>query len=1062
MPFAIGYIVNQKGATGEQGQGLNIDGEVEYIHDLYSDASLTGSNGYDVGDVVLVTKPYVDGETYSLTNSIKTGFNFTESDWTAKTKDIVKYCQSIDMQEDACGLFYLSDATNTDPSKIWTYLGTVAGVKGEPGESIWVRFADSDNPETMSLEPVSAGHIYKYIGIAGGKTAPEDPHAYAWVKFVGDDAWGYQYFYRVSNNYYTSNTDLQELVKNYTWSASGDTQGTFGITQIQYQNDGWYPEGDSTGGWTDDPQNISKTNRFQYMVYRKKTNNSWGNLSVPVLFNNFALDGESETGFYVTGTWRCDFNGDNITLSGNFNLQFDSTKYKVFVSQEDLVTGFGLVANTEATSGNITIKVNSDVSSVQISGTTDATTLHSLTIHPLVFTMKDKTSDKVIGSRDFKLEIPSGHYFVMNGENTYNIYSTEDQISNISQSIDNISLSVSAAVRANLLTNLNTFENWTLYDCSEGLCYSNEYGALKINPAEYLKAKSGFVSSSENLEQAGAIHQMSIISDETEAIYLDQPYCLSWEGANPNCVNSITIDVVNTTEEEISSSIEIGIPGTSGSQGLISSFVAKTFDNKIITYNNKLKRWFVPFVIKKEDITINKVGTLKFKISVYINPDTYYYDKYGSDTQIFGKEYKQTWVNFSKPKLEMINSSDDTCTSFCFGNTDSISQASMAINSDSIRLEVENIKDELNSRFEIDETGINAMVESGLNKAGFEIDATNGTTFTGNVNATKFNVISKADATYPNRPVMSLTTMSADLHDQLMNDSHATAEVKAISVGTPILIITSYSTEEQDGVEKLVVKEYIVSMYNLSQANYNGYWHVSKTPSSEPHTVYNLGASTVSSESFTIFSGQYTICKTFNGNKNSLDLSAPLGKYPTDSYIKLYYNGNVVNTASNVVNDIANENDLNFALFSTKIIKSGSEQTELNINSSYCWEKTNETAKYNPSGWSSMPSTGGYCGTVRVYRNFDTENEYVFYDENIGRYLSRTGNQTLDETAESCLFEILHTETLSDAQAYNFLQQYVTPVGSESGWKGFRSIFDYNEKTAISRCLQKLYGGGIE
>ena len=141
-------------------------------------------------------------------------------------------------------------------------------------------FEWSDNPtgvsDTYKYEYVSLR--YKTFGQWGAFTVPV-----IWAKWgeKGQDGDGYEYIYKVFTSEQPFSDYKDDDNRNpANWEAS-QTEDYLG--PLLYQ-------------WSDEPQSVTATNKFQYCAVRKKTNGTWGKFSTPTIWGTYGIGEQGPQG----------------------------------------------------------------------------------------------------------------------------------------------------------------------------------------------------------------------------------------------------------------------------------------------------------------------------------------------------------------------------------------------------------------------------------------------------------------------------------------------------------------------------------------------------------------------------------------------------------------------------------------------------------------------------------------------------------------------------------------------------------------------------------------------
>lgn len=154
----------------------------------------------------------------------------------------------------------------------WENAGRFNGTDGT-SSYIHIKYSNDNGAHFTSNNGETPGD---YIGIYvdGNATDSSSVSAYQWKLIKGDDGFGYEYIYKLTN---TSTAP----------SVPGTSQQT---------------DGDVPTGWSDDPQDVSSSNPYLWVCYRKKTDGTWGSWigsatdnTKAALFSHYGQNGTNGT-----------------------------------------------------------------------------------------------------------------------------------------------------------------------------------------------------------------------------------------------------------------------------------------------------------------------------------------------------------------------------------------------------------------------------------------------------------------------------------------------------------------------------------------------------------------------------------------------------------------------------------------------------------------------------------------------------------------------------------------------------------------------------------------------
>lgn len=128
--------------------------------------------------------------------------------------------------------------------------GELKGEKGDKGDSYYfhIKYSPNANGNPMSEVPND------YIGVLfdSNPSDPTSPSAYTWMRWKGEDGFGYEYIYKLSNTDTAPRVPVEDK------------------TTTEYQRDDHV-----AAGWTDDPASPNESNKYCWVAYRRKINGVW-------------------------------------------------------------------------------------------------------------------------------------------------------------------------------------------------------------------------------------------------------------------------------------------------------------------------------------------------------------------------------------------------------------------------------------------------------------------------------------------------------------------------------------------------------------------------------------------------------------------------------------------------------------------------------------------------------------------------------------------------------------------------------------------------------------------
>ena len=230
----------------------------------------------DGWSVTATTPNFENGEYTWMTQCLVSG-NGTYNEWSipsritgdnGKAGEDGKYTEFIykhfDKEQSWTNNYY-------DPSK-WP----VSDVPDYTGDS---KYGWSDNPQGTT-----STYLYEYVSTRefDGTTFSTFSTPVIWAKWgeKGQDGDGYEYIYKV---FTSEQTWLNDYANPAYWDAN--------------QTDDYV--GPSGYEWSDDPQSVTSSNKFQYCAVRKKTNGVWGKFSTPTIWGTYGIGEQGPQG--ITG-----------------------------------------------------------------------------------------------------------------------------------------------------------------------------------------------------------------------------------------------------------------------------------------------------------------------------------------------------------------------------------------------------------------------------------------------------------------------------------------------------------------------------------------------------------------------------------------------------------------------------------------------------------------------------------------------------------------------------------------------------------------------------------------
>ena len=231
---------------------------------------------------------------------------------------------------------YVTPASPDDNYGEWSTPVRITGGNGEDGadgtdiEFVYTRTITTDQVPTPATNQIPDWH-----GTSGGHTWTDNPQGvssdlkYEWMsmRYYRDDvysayttpviwsAYGDKGMDGDGFEYVFLNTPTADVPENPTprnWE-----------TNIEYQKAGYKP-----GDWTDDPQSVSESMPYEWVMIRKRTENKWQRFSDPALWARWAVQGAS---------------------GGHFEFRFNKS-----ITKPNKPTGTGLTNGWSINAANLT------------------------------------------------------------------------------------------------------------------------------------------------------------------------------------------------------------------------------------------------------------------------------------------------------------------------------------------------------------------------------------------------------------------------------------------------------------------------------------------------------------------------------------------------------------------------------------------------------------------------------------------------------------------------------------------------------------------------------------
>lgn len=251
-PFSEPALWAKYGVDGEDGTSVKIYGSFDSYEDLYTawqNGTLPGNNPPEIGDAYLI-----NGDL-----------------WVFDGDDFYN-----------CGR-----------------------IQGPPGESAYVHIKYADYLDSYGNGVFTSNNGEtpgKYIGIRVDYIRDDstDPSDYTWSKFNGNDGFGYEYIFQLSDEFSAPDVPTEKTASNV----------------VPY-------------GWTDDPSGVTSEHKYEWACYRKSDENGewseWrgkhGDITKAYLFAMYAESIPGKTGsqgpvLYPAGEWK----------SGSYSQTWNSEK----------------------------------------------------------------------------------------------------------------------------------------------------------------------------------------------------------------------------------------------------------------------------------------------------------------------------------------------------------------------------------------------------------------------------------------------------------------------------------------------------------------------------------------------------------------------------------------------------------------------------------------------------------------------------------------------------------------------------------------------------------------
>lgn len=145
-------------------------------------------------------------------------------------------------------------------------------IQGPPGEGTYfhIKYSnDGGNSFTFSGDVQDGETPGDYIGLRVDHVAADsmNPRDYIWSKFKGEDGFGYEYIFKLTNEEVAPLVPTIEKCHDYIADEGTQQQRT-----VTYQDDDYVP---GFLGWTDDPGSPTKRYPYCWVAYRRKIDGLW-------------------------------------------------------------------------------------------------------------------------------------------------------------------------------------------------------------------------------------------------------------------------------------------------------------------------------------------------------------------------------------------------------------------------------------------------------------------------------------------------------------------------------------------------------------------------------------------------------------------------------------------------------------------------------------------------------------------------------------------------------------------------------------------------------------------
>lgn len=145
-------------------------------------------------------------------------------------------------------------------------------IQGPPGEGTYfhIKYSnDGGNSFTFSGDVQDGETPGDYIGLRVDHVVADsmNPRDYVWSKFKGEDGFGYEYIFKLTNEEVAPLVPTIEECHDYIADEGTQQQRT-----VTYQDDDYVP---GFLGWTDDPGSPTKRYPYCWVAYRRKIDSLW-------------------------------------------------------------------------------------------------------------------------------------------------------------------------------------------------------------------------------------------------------------------------------------------------------------------------------------------------------------------------------------------------------------------------------------------------------------------------------------------------------------------------------------------------------------------------------------------------------------------------------------------------------------------------------------------------------------------------------------------------------------------------------------------------------------------